>query len=211
MLSFTHSLFAINIRMWNRSLKILVEIMFEQPRILIWSRFKLLDIILISIFVSLHLHIYFCWQSSNPLLFSIQWCHNGHDNVSNHQLHDYLLNRLFRTRSKKTSKLRVTGLCAGNSPVTSEFPHKWPVNAENNSIWWHHHADARSSAVCRSHILLLLTCSYLLKDVCLWNITSILDRCSRSLAAAAPVTHRNWIDFIQNQKYPWRRNQRAEV
>ena len=28
---------------------------------------------------------------------------------------------------KKTSKLRVTGLCAGNSPGTGEFPHKWPV------------------------------------------------------------------------------------
>ena len=27
----------------------------------------------------------------------------------------------FRRRSKKTSKLRVTGLCLGNSPVTGEF------------------------------------------------------------------------------------------
>ena len=36
-------------------------------------------------------------------------------------------NRLFRRRSKKTWKLRVTGLCEGNSPMTSEFPHKWPV------------------------------------------------------------------------------------
>ena len=27
-----------------------------------------------------------------------------------------------RRRSKKTSKLRVTGLCEGNSPVTGEFP-----------------------------------------------------------------------------------------
>ena len=32
-----------------------------------------------------------------------------------------------RRRSKKTSNLRVTGLCAGNSPVSIEFPHKWPV------------------------------------------------------------------------------------
>ena len=32
-----------------------------------------------------------------------------------------------RCRSKKTSKFLVTGLCAGNSPVTGEFPHKWPV------------------------------------------------------------------------------------
>ena len=34
----------------------------------------------------------------------------------------FLLNRLFRCRSKETSKFHVTGLCAGNSPVTGEFP-----------------------------------------------------------------------------------------
>ena len=48
----------------------------------------------------------------------LQWRHYGRDSVSNHQPHDCLLNRLFRRRSKKTSKLRVTGLCAGNSPGT---------------------------------------------------------------------------------------------
>ena len=53
---------------------------------------------------------------------SLQWRHNGHDGVSNHQPHEFLLNLLFRRRSKKTSKFRVTGLCAGNSPVTGEFP-----------------------------------------------------------------------------------------
>ena len=41
--------------------------------------------------------------------------------------------------SKKTSKLRVTGLCVGNSPVTCEFPAQRASNAENVSIWWHHH------------------------------------------------------------------------
>ena len=41
--------------------------------------------------------------------------HNGHDGVSDHQPHDCLLKRLFRRKSKKTSKLRITGLCAGNS------------------------------------------------------------------------------------------------
>ena len=53
--------------------------------------------------------------------------------VSNHQSHDCLLKRLFRRRSKKTPKLRVTGLCAGNSPVTGEFPHKEPVTRETFS------------------------------------------------------------------------------
>ena len=56
---------------------------------------------------------------------TLQWRHNGRDSVSIHQPHDCLLNHWFRRRSKKTSKLRVTGLCAGNSPVNS--PHKWPV------------------------------------------------------------------------------------
>ena len=38
-----------------------------------------------------------------------------------------LLNRLYRHRSKKTSKLCVTGLCEGKSPVTGEFPAQRPV------------------------------------------------------------------------------------
>ena len=58
---------------------------------------------------------------------SLRWRHNDHDSVSNHQHHHCLLNRLFRCRSKKTSKLRVTGLCAGNSPGSVNSSHKWPV------------------------------------------------------------------------------------
>ena len=46
--------------------------------------------------------------------YPLQWRHNGRDRVSNHQPHDCLLNHLFRRRSKKTSKLHVTGLCAGS-------------------------------------------------------------------------------------------------
>ena len=53
--------------------------------------------------------------------------HNGRDGVSNHQPHDCLLNRLFRRRSKKISKHRVTGFCEGNSPGPVNSPHKWPV------------------------------------------------------------------------------------
>ena len=60
--------------------------------------------------------------------YSLQWCHNEPSDVSNHQPHDCLLNCLFRRRSKKTSKLRTTGLCEGNSPVTGKFPaHKGPA------------------------------------------------------------------------------------
>ena len=57
----------------------------------------------------------------------LHWRHNDHDGVSNHQPHGCLLNRLFRRRSKKTSKLRVTGLCVGNSPRPVNSPHNGPV------------------------------------------------------------------------------------
>ena len=42
---------------------------------------------------------------------TLQWRHNEPDNISNHRCLHCLLNRLFRRRSKNTSKLRVTGLC----------------------------------------------------------------------------------------------------
>ena len=70
---------------------------------------------------------------------ALRWRHNGRDSVSNHQPHDCFLNCLFRRRSKKTSKLRVTGLCARNSPGTGKFPAQMASNAENVSIWWRHH------------------------------------------------------------------------
>ena len=77
---------------------------------------------------------------------SLQWRHNGRDSVSNHQPHKCLLNCLFRRRSKKTSKLCVTGLCAGNSPGTGEFPAQMASYAENVSLWWRHHVEPGSWA-----------------------------------------------------------------
>ena len=70
---------------------------------------------------------------------ALLWRHNGRGSVSNHQPHDCLLNRSCRCKSKKTSKIRVTGLCAWNSPVIGEFHAQKTSNAENVSIWWHHH------------------------------------------------------------------------
>ena len=60
------------------------------------------------------------WSNLSQISRALRWRHNGHDCISNHQPHHCLLNCLFGCRSKKTSKLRVTGLCADNSlgPVT---------------------------------------------------------------------------------------------
>ena len=85
-------------------------------------------------------------KQSGPLFCALRWRHNGRDSVSNHQSHHCLLNRLFRRRSKKTSKLRVTGLCVGNSQGTGEFPAEMASNAENVSIWWRHHGPSKVSA-----------------------------------------------------------------
>ena len=66
---------------------------------------------------------------------TLRWRPNGRDSVWNHQPHGCLLNRLFRRRSKKTSKLRATGLCAGNSAGTGEFPAQMASNAGNVPSW----------------------------------------------------------------------------
>ena len=58
---------------------------------------------------------------------TLRWRQNGRDSVSNNQLRHCLLSLLFGRRSKKTSKLRVTGLCVGNSPGPVNSPHKGPV------------------------------------------------------------------------------------
>ena len=60
-------------------------------------------------------------------VYTLHWRHNDHCGLSNHQPHGCLLSALFRRRSKKTSKLRVTGLCVGNSPGPVNSPHKGPV------------------------------------------------------------------------------------
>ena len=73
------------------------------------------------------------WSS---LTVPLQRCHNESNGISNHWCNECLLNHLFRHRSKKISKIWVTGLCEGISPVTVEFPTHRASNAENVSIWW---------------------------------------------------------------------------
>ena len=60
-------------------------------------------------------------RTKSPQIMILQWRHNERDGASNHHPHDCLPNRLFRHRSKKTSKLRITGLWWGI--------HRWPVNS----------------------------------------------------------------------------------
>ena len=96
----------------------------------------------------------FTSQIASNAELSLPWRHDELDGVSNNRRPDCLLNRLFRRRSKKISKLRVTGLCEGNPSVTGGFPSQRATNAENVSIWWRHRATCR----CAGETLTLMWC-----------------------------------------------------
>ena len=105
-----------------------------KPLIILWSNKQLYVYVIISSWGKP------CMDMKNHA-DTLQWRHNDLAGVSNHQIHDCLLKPLFTCRSKKTSKLHVTGLCVGNSPLSGEFPAQRASNTENVAIWWRHHAD----------------------------------------------------------------------
>ena len=141
---------------------------------------------------------------------SLQWRHNGRDGVSNHQPHDCLLNRLFRRRSKKVSKLRVTGLCEGNSPVTGEFPTQRASTAESVSIWWRHHVFVTRSAWCG-----LWYISQKIDELTveiLWNVSQVLMtklgyNFAHITTAKLPQHEQNldlmWLLFVMSEHKIW--------
>ena len=57
---------------------------------------------------------------------------------------------VYSATDEKTSKLLVTGLCEGNSPVTGDIPAQRASNAENVSIWWHHYEKLPWHVSCSS-------------------------------------------------------------
>ena len=54
---------------------------------------------------------------------ALQWHHNERDGVSNHQRLDWLLNRLFRCRSKKKQSSATLAFVMGI--------HRWPVDSQH--------------------------------------------------------------------------------
>ena len=116
----------------------------------------------VDVIYSYNLNFVRIWRHDPPTIDShicvclpLQCSHNRHDGFSN-QPHDCLLNRLFRCRSKKTSKLRVTGLCAG---VTGEIP----AHMASNTFFfisWRHHVYG--------------SCIHAIRTLCLGAIYSIL-------------------------------------
>ena len=89
---------------------------------------------------------------------------------------------------KKTSKLRVTGLCAVNSPVTGEFPAQRASNAENLSICWCHHAF--------DHIM----------PCCLLALSPYLNQCWCLIAKWAVCNNLMW-NFNWNTTFSFKKMQ----
>ena len=69
-------------------------------------------------------------QEGMPLVLSVpvtlQWRHNERDDVSNHRCLVYLLNRLFRRRSKNTSNPESLAFVRGI--------HRWPVDSPHKGL-----------------------------------------------------------------------------
>ena len=107
--------------------------------------------------------------------------YNGERDVAwNHRRLHCLFISWFSCKSNKTSKLRVTGLCAGNSPVTGEFPAQKVSNAENVAIWWRHRVTLLKSG-----------------DEILWKITAL------TVLRFSIPNEPNWKDYICGMRAPW--------
>ena len=144
---------------------------------------------------------------------TFQWRHNERDGVSNHQPHGCLFNHLFKHRWKKTSKLPVTGLCTGNSPVTGEFPAQKASNAENVSSWiflcgggLHHliELDLANLCVFSQH-------SWRLHSYCKFSITGSDNGLSSVWHQAIIWTILTFVNWTLLNKFQWNCNKYAHI
>ena len=117
-------------------------------------------------------------QSCTYSIISLTWRHDGCDGVSSHQPHivcsTVYFSTVFKAQIKETSKFRVTGLCAGISPGTGEFPAQMASNAENVSIWWRHHVCLQREAI--HWVPCIRTDAYIKRYVCLQTIIHLCKK-----------------------------------
>ena len=133
--------------------------------------------------------------------------------MASHQPHDCLLNRLFRRISKKTSKLRVTGLCAENSPWTGEFPAQMASNAENVSIWWRHHdltfLDSHLNyCICMVYLLIFFIHLKFRKII---NYYHCYQAISQSIHILAPLTQNIFAGIQYPTSTDWKERTKIKV
>ena len=83
-----------------------------------------------------------CWFIHSFQIFfipstTLHWRHNDHDGASNHQPLGCLFNRLYRRRSKKTSKFRVTGTQPGSlhTAVQRKYTQPCSLFSRGTAVW----------------------------------------------------------------------------
>ena len=105
---------------------------------------------------------------------TLQWCHNGHDGVSNQQP---LFTQPF---------IQAHGIESSMAPVTGKFPLQMACTAEDVSIWWRHHVIHYSYWCGSSRV----NFNHITRQVCFI--------CARS---SMPVNHTSQLTIfsIQNQ------------
>ena len=135
---------------------------------------------------------------------SLWWRHNDHDSVSNHQPHECLFNRLFRPRSKKTSKLRVTGLVWGIHR-DRWIPRTKASYAENVSIWWRHHVIVITSVCIRLRLHDKLHLTYWVSLNC---VDGIEERFEENLVSLMIWWCFVLFRFSYNDGYVWARGKK---
>ena len=141
------------------------------------------------------------------------YSHIGRDGISNHQPLHCLLNRLLRCRSKKTSKLHVTGLCAGNSPVTGEFSAQ---RASKRKMFQFDDVIMTYQISCKQHDTARYFCIWWTSNVltgiyagpestsCCWgrNVPGKLSQCHGCWCANIFHHYSNGIVYV-GKRFPW--------
>ena len=85
------------------------------------------------------------WSYSSALASLGFWLHHRYDNIIMGAMASEMISltivysTVYSGADLRKHELRVTGLCAGNSPGTGEFPTQMASNAEYVIIWWRHH------------------------------------------------------------------------
>ena len=78
---------------------------------------------------------------------SLQWRHNGHGGVPNHQPHHCLLVPLFRGGSERHQSSALLTFVRGIYRWPVNLPHKGQVTRNHVSIWWRHHVPGRWKSI----------------------------------------------------------------
>ena len=81
-----------------------------------------------------------CNTHSQPC--TLQWRHNDHDGISNHQPRRLFTQPSIQTQIKENIKAPCHWPLCGEFTGTGEFPTQRVSYAENVSIWWRHHEES---------------------------------------------------------------------